>query len=122
MKTIKTHRDLDVWKDSMDFVLDIYRITERFPNNEKFGLVPQMRRAGISICSNIAEGAARNHSREFIQFLYIALGSVSEIETQSEIALRLGYLQSIDPEKETLDRLRRMLVSLIQAIKRKMGE
>ncbi len=122
MKTIKTHRDLDVWKDSMDFVLDIYRITERFPNNEKFGLVPQMRRAGISICSNIAEGAARNHSREFTQFLYIALGSVSEIETQSEIALRLGYLQSIDPEKETLDRLRRMLVSLIQAIKRKMGE
>jgi len=121
MKTIMTHGDLDVWKESMNFVMEIYRITEKFPNHEKFGLTPQMRRAGVSICSNIAEGAARNHSKEFVQFLFIALGSVSEIETQIEIALRLGYLKSIDSEKEILNRLRRMLVSLIMVIKRKIG-
>jgi four helix bundle protein len=72
MTTLKTHRDLDVWKVSMDFVVDLYKITEVFPNNEKFGLVTQIRRAGISICSNIAEGAARHHPKEFLQFLYIA--------------------------------------------------
>ncbi len=120
MAALKTHRDLDVWKVSMDFVVDLYRMTDRFPGYEKFGLSQQLRRAGISICSNIAEGAARNHSKEFLQFLYIALGSVIEIETQIEVALRLGYLTSLDPEKEVLDRLRRMLVSLILSIKRKI--
>ena len=114
-----THRNLDVWKLSMDFVVDLYMITESFPNTEKYGLSGQLRRAGVSICSNIAEGAARHYSKEFMQFLYFALGSVSEIETQLEIAHRLGYLKSIVTEKETIDRLRRMLVSLIRAIRRK---
>ena len=120
MTIVKTHRDLDVWKVSMDFVVALYRMTATFPNQEKFGLIPQIRRASVSICSNIAEGAARNHSKEFLQFLYIALGSVSEIETQLEISLRLGYISSIDPQKEILDRLRKMLVNLILAIKRKL--
>ena len=121
MATIKTHRDLDIWQLSMDFVVDLYRITNTFPSHEKYRLVQQIRCSAVSVCSNIAEGAARNHSGEFLQFLYMALGSVSEIETQLEIAFRLGYLKSIDPEKETLDRLRRMLASLIQAIRRKIG-
>jgi len=119
MNKIKTHRDLDVYKISMDWVVELYKITAKFPATEKFGLSSQVRRAGVSICSNIAEGAARNHPREYLQFLYVALGSVSEIETQLEIARRLGYISSIDHEKKMLDRLRQMLVSLIQAIKRK---
>ena len=119
MTTVKTHRDLDVWKLSMDFIVDLYRITALFPGHEKFGLIPQMRRASVSICSNIAEGAARNHPKEFVQFLYMSLGSVSELETQLEISFQLGYLKNIDQEKEVLNRIRRMLVNLIQAIKQK---
>jgi four helix bundle protein len=81
INTYKTHRDLDVWKVSMDFVIDLYKITEGFPNAEKFGIVSQLRRAGVSISSNIAEGAARSYKKEFVQFLFISLGSVSEVET-----------------------------------------
>jgi four helix bundle protein len=118
MNTLKTHCDLDVWKLSMDLVIDLYRITESFPNSEKFGLVMQIRRAAVSICSNIAEGAARAHNREFAQFLYISLGSVAEIETQLEISRRLGYLKSKDKQQEILDRIRRMLVGLIKHVTR----
>jgi len=118
MDSVKTHRDLDVWKVSMDLVIDLYVLTENFPNAEKFGLVSQIRRAGVSICSNIAEGAARSHFKEFAQFLYISLGSVAEIETQLDIALRLGYLQSTDNRQEMLDRIRRMLVGLIKRVTR----
>ena len=103
----------------MDFVVDLYRITNTFPSHEKYGLVQQIRCSAVSVCSNIAEGAARNHSGEFLQFLYIALGSVAEIETQMEIALRVGYLTSIDKENITLYRQRRMLKCLIEAIRRK---
>ena len=101
---------------SMDFVVDLYRITDSFPKSEQFGLVMQMRRAGVSVCSNIAEGAARAHSKEFCQFLYMSLGSVSELETQLEIANRLMYVKSIEPQQEMLIRLRRMLLGLIRHI------
>jgi four helix bundle protein len=121
MKTIKTHHDLDVWKASMDLTIDLYRLTENFPDQEKFGLTSQLRRAGDSICSNIAEGSARNQSKEFLQFLYISLGSLSEIETQLEISARLGYLSSADLEKISPDRIRRMLAGLIIAIKSKIS-
>lgn len=82
-------------------------------------MIMQIRRAGVSICSNIAEGAARLHPKEFAQFLYISLGSVSEIETQLEIALRLEYLKSTDLERESLNRIRRMLIGLIKHIQEK---
>ena len=78
---IRNHKDLEVWKKSMDLVSNIYKITESFPNKELYGLTNQIRRAAVSIPSNIAEGAARNSKKEFIQFLYIALGSLSELET-----------------------------------------
>ena len=100
----------------MEFVIDLYRITEEFPPSEKFGLVTQIRRSAVSICSNIAEGAGRFHTKEYVQFLYISLGSVAEIETQLEIALRLEYLKSTDLEKEKLDRIRKMLIGLIKHI------
>ena len=74
----------------------------------------QIRRAGVSVCSNIAEGAARAHSKEFCQFLYMSLGSVSELETQIEIAKRLNYIKSTETQQEMLVRLRRMLLGLIR--------
>jgi four helix bundle protein len=116
MNSTKSHRDLDVWKTSMDFVLDLYKITETFPIAEKFGLVAQMQRAAVSICSNIAEGAGRFHPKEYVQFLYISMGSVSELETQLEISFRLGYVKSIEIERETLNRIRKMLIGLIKHI------
>ena len=114
MDITRTHRNLDVWQLSMDFVVELYSITESFPNTERFGLVTQLRRAGVSICSNIAEGAARYSKKEFVHFLYYSLGSLSEVETQLEISLRLNYLKSIDQQKNTLDRIRRMLIGLIK--------
>ena len=116
MNSIRTHQDLDVWKVSMDLVINLYLITDTFPKGEIYGLVAQIRKAGISVCSNIAEGAARCHSKEFVHFLYISLGSVSEVETQLEIALRLEYIKSTVTEKELLNRIRRMLVGLIKRV------
>jgi four helix bundle protein len=72
---IKTHKDLDVWKESMTLAKEVYSLTKRFPKEETFGLASQMRRAAVSIPSNIAEGAARNSDREFIQFLHVSLVS-----------------------------------------------
>jgi len=90
---VATHKDLDVYKRSIDFVTIIYKITATFPKYELFnGLANQMRRAAISISSNIAEGAARRSNKEFIQFLYIALGSNSELEPQIQIAKNLKYI------------------------------
>jgi len=76
------HKDLDVWKRSMDLVQLIYEYTKLFPKEEMYGLTSQMRRAAVSIPSNIAEGAARKGDKEFIQFLMLSLGSLSELETQ----------------------------------------
>ena len=96
-----THEDLDVWKLSMDLVVNIYKETIKFPSEEKFGLVNQLRRAAVSVPSNIAEGAARKSDKEYIQFLYIALGSLAEIETQLIISKRLGFSDSDEPLNQT---------------------
>jgi len=87
------HKELDVWKKSMDLVVKVYQITKLFPDSEKFGLTNQMRRAVVSIPSNIAEGAARKGNKELIQFLHIAIGSLSELETQYLIAIRLEFIK-----------------------------
>ena len=86
---MKTHRDLDVWKKSVSLVTSIYEITKSFPKEEIYGLTNQIRRAAVSVPSNIAEGSARQGNKEFIQFLYIALGSLTELETQLIIARNL---------------------------------
>jgi len=91
----KPHRKLKVWQASMDFVIDVYKEAQRFPAQEKFGIAAQLQRAVVSIPSNIAEGAARKNTRELLQFLYIARGSLSELDTQLEICLRLGYLERL---------------------------
>jgi len=92
MVSMRTHKDLDVWKLSIDFVTEIYKLTNSFPKDEIFGLTNQIRRAAVSIPSNIAEGAARNYKKEFVQFLYIALGSQQELDTQVLIAKNLGFI------------------------------
>jgi four helix bundle protein len=87
---VKTFRDLLVWQRSMELTVDIYRLTQAFPREEAFGLTSQLRRAAVSIPSNIAEGQGRQGSREFKQFLSIARGSNCELQTQLEIARALG--------------------------------
>jgi four helix bundle protein len=89
---MKTHRDLRVWNNSIDLVTKIYKITNDFPKEELFGLTSQIRRSAVSIPSNIAEGAARTSKKEFLNFLSIALGSSSELETQLIISKNLKYI------------------------------
>src|ERR1035438_2853667 len=91
---VKSFRDLDVWRLGLDLAEAVYQCTSSFHKCELFGLTAQMRRAAVSIPSNIAEGRARTSTKEFLQFLSIALGSLAELETQFELAVRLGYADS----------------------------
>jgi len=87
-----THKDLDVWKLGIEFVEKVYFTTKSFPKEKIYSLTSQIRRSAVSIPLNIAEGAARNSKKEFLQFLYISLGSLSELETQLIISQNLGYV------------------------------
>ena len=115
---IKNFRDLDVWRLAMEIVVDSYKYTKSFPKEEVYGLVSQMRRAAVSIASNIAEGFNRYHNKEYRQFLYIALGSCAEMETQIEVSLLLGYITQSARDKiiEKLDHESRMLRNLIKRL------
>jgi len=115
----RTFRDLRVWKLSIDFVREIYRLTNRFPNAETFGLTSQIRRAAVSIPSNIAEGQGRKSSREFKQFLSVAVGSLAELETQLIIAQEIDYLtkEELKPLIVALDDIRKMIKSLALTLK-----
>ena len=101
----------------MDFVVRLYKETSSFPKSELYGLTAQIRRAAVSIPSNIAEGASRKNTKEFIQFLYISNGSLSEIETQIEIAFRLNYIKDLTELLTIIKHLRKLLGGLIQALK-----
>ncbi len=112
----KPHKKLDVWKLSMDLVIHVYRATELFPRNEQYSLTDQVRRAALSIPSNIAEGAARQTKKEFANYLHMAQGSLSELDTLLELATRLGYLM---PDRwnaldEQMVRIDKMLSGLIR--------
>ncbi len=115
---MKTHKDLDVWKKSIELVASIYKITSSFPKEELYGLTSQIRRAAVSLPSNIAEGAARNHVNEFRQFLYIALGSASELETQLIISEMLGYISNEKSQEliTDLNTVSKMIQGLIKSI------
>ena len=115
---MQTHKDLIVWKDSMQFVKEIYAATAKFPKDEMYGLVSQLRRAVVSIPVNISEGAARHSKKEYIQFLYISLGSISEVETLLLIAGDQNYVQP-DQFLMTIEGLRRKLLNLIKYLKGK---
>ncbi len=116
---MRTHKDLDIWKNGIEFVQNIYKITANFPKDELYGLTSQMRKASISYPSNIAEGAARFSKKEYIQFLYYALGSLSEIETQLVIALRLNYIEKEVSLLNEIEVLRKMTLNFIKYLKNK---
>ena len=120
VEKMKSHKDLDAWKKSMDMVDSIYKVTKSFPNDELYSLTNQMRRAVISVPSNIAEGAARGSKNEFVQFLYISLGSLSELETQVIIANRLGYLSDPNNLLESIIVIRKLINGLIYSLKREV--
>lgn len=111
---MKGHRDLEVWQLSMDLVKEIYRLTQTFPREELFGLTAQIRRAAISIPSNIAEGHGRSSPREYRQFVGQARGSLLEVETQLEIAHDLGYVKHalFQEAFSKAERIGRMLTGL----------
>lgn len=116
---LRPHRKLEVWKMAMDFVKEIYYETMKFPSTETYGLSAQMRRSSVSIPSNIAEGAARKGNKEFKQFLNIAQGSISELDTQIELALMLEYVDK-DTYFKLIDRanvISKMLYGLSRSIK-----
>src|SRR3989304_8577589 len=112
---MKPHRNLDVWKRSIKFVVHVYKVTEKFPSSEQYGITSQMRRAAVSIPANIAEGAARRSTRDGLQFFYVSRGSISELDTHIEICKELGLIK----EKEyqdlcvALEEIRKMLNGLI---------
>ena len=111
------HKDLDVWQVAMETVTDIYKMTRDFPKEERYGLIDQIRRAAVSIPSNIAEGAARKSTREFGQFLSIALGSAAELETQLMISERLGFAGDFQQTLGKVVRIKMMLLGLIRHYK-----
>ncbi len=115
------YKDLDVYKKSIDFVVDIYKTTESFPESEKFGLISQLRRAAVSLPSNLAEGSGRNGRKELINFLHLARGSLFEIGTQLEISHRLGFVSQENYAKleERRATIQRMMNALISSLRQK---
>jgi four helix bundle protein len=110
---------MEVWKVAMELVVDTYQETKQLPKTELYGLTSQIRRSAISIPSNIAEGSSRKGTKEFIQFLWIANGSLSEYETQIEAAYRIGYLNSFEKLLEKVKHVRKMLLGLIRSLETK---
>ena len=115
---IQTYRDLEACQKSMDLVVEIYRLTKPFPPAEQLGLTSQIRRAAVSVPANIAEGHGRLHRADYLRFLSIARGSLTEVETHLQIAVRLGYLER-DQVKEVwilLQHVGRLLNGLIRSL------
>jgi len=115
---LRSHKDLEVWQRAMDLASEIYAITAQFPKEEVYGLSMQARRCAVSIPSNIAEGAARNSTKEFIQYLHVSLGSVAELETQLLLAKKMSFMGE-NRSFDILEQVRKMLVGLLRALKQK---
>ena len=117
--TVRNYRDLLVWQKGIEMVKGVYLLTGTFPRTERFGLVDQIRRAAVSIPSNIAEGHARQHEKEFRQFLHVSLGSLAELDTQLTIAAELGYVGGSDREAlyAQIVELRRMVSGLLKRVR-----
>lgn len=118
MEKIKSFKQLQVWQKGIEIVKDIYLITKKFPPEEQYGLTSQMRRAAISIPSNIAEGFKRYHAKEYKQFLHIALGSAAELETQLIISMELNFINrsELGDISEKIDHVSKMLASLLNKL------
>jgi four helix bundle protein len=117
---VKTFRDLLVWQKAMNLVTETYKMTRRFPKEEWYGLVQQIRRCAVSIPSNIAEGYGQKATNDYIRFLQISIGSLFELQTQLEIALNLEYIpkEAFDSLFESTREIERMMVSLINKIQK----
>jgi four helix bundle protein len=114
-----THKDLEVWKQAMELAKGVYQLTSSFPATELYGLVSQMRRSAVSIASNMAEGAARNTDKDFIHFLYIALGSIAELDTQYILSTELQLIEGSTAIEQKIEDVRKMTVGLIRHLKNK---
>jgi len=112
----RPHKNLLVWSEGIELVSLIYKISKLLPDDEKFGIISQMRRAAISVPSNIAEGAARKSNKEFIQFLYIASGSLSELDTLNVTMRKLNYIdqKTYNDMEEKINKVSALLSGLIQ--------
>jgi four helix bundle protein len=117
---ILSYRDLNVWQNGLNLVEDVYKITANFPKEEKYGLTSQLRRCSVSIPSNIAEGFMRKSTKEYIQFLYISLGSLGELDTQMEIAIRLSFIERQKQFNEKSLIVRKQLYGLVKSLKNKL--
>ena len=113
------HKDLDCWKESMKLVKEIYSFLKDFPDEERFGITSQIRRSLVSIPCNIAEGASRKSDKEFIQFLYISLGSISELETLIIISNELNYIENSEMIRKQIEVIRKLIIGLIKYLKNK---
>jgi len=122
---MKSHKDLEVWKKAIALAKSVYGLTKVLPREEIFALSDQMKRSAISIASNIAEGAARQTNKEFIQFLYISLGSASELDTQIEICKAISFkdinTENIEAIQNELSTISRMIYGLITKVKQNVG-
>nr|QNO53812.1 hypothetical protein LLJJBFGJ_00004 [Methanosarcinales archaeon ANME-1 ERB6] len=119
MSKIKGFEDLKVWEKSHEFVLEVYKITQQFPGEEKFGMTSQIRRSAVSVAANIAEGSKRQHLKEYIQMLYIAQGSLSETKYYLLLARDLKYLSEIKYQElfGQSQEIAKMLSGLINSLK-----
>ena len=115
-----THKNLEVWKKSLDLVVMFYKITDDFPSIEQYGIISQIKRSAISVSSNIAEGAARGSINEYIRFLNIASGSLSELETQLLISAKLGFCQEEIVPFNDIEIISKMLFKLKKSLKAKL--
>jgi len=113
------YKELVVWQRSIALVTDVYRLVRLLPKEELYALSDQIKRCAVSIPSNIAEGSGRNTTKEFVQFLYIALGSASELETQLIIGKNIGFFKDLDNYFREINEIRKMLNGLINALKNK---
>lgn len=115
---VRSYRDLMIWRKGIDLVKDVYALISKFPKHENYALADQLRRSAVSVPSNIAEGQARQHTKEFRQYLYAALGSAAEVDTQFVIACELGYVSEQEAARiaERVGELRRMTYTLISRL------
>ena len=120
-KTLKNYRDLKVWQKSYRLCLDLYRITKKFPKEEIYGLTSQIRRAAVSIPSNMAEGYGRKTTADYLRFLYIAYGSICELETQLLLSSDLNYVnkENLKALRDDTEEVERMLKALIKSLENK---
>ena len=118
-RAVANHKDLEVWKQAIELAKAVYELTAGFPASEIYGLVSQMKRSAISIPSNIAEGAARNSDKEFIQFLYVTLGSISELDTQYILSREIQLTGDSTRVESVMDSVGKMTMGLIKHLKNK---